>query len=211
MSINNNPSINPADNGSLAGTLQFVYKKLAQGTDGMLPAKVINYDRDSNRVSVQLLINLITTDGSQVPRPQLASIPVLLLGGGDYFISFPIDTGNLGWVMANDRDISLFLQSYAQSPPNTNRIKSFSDAIFIPDIMTGYTINPSDANNMVIQNNAGTVKISLSSTQINISAPLKVNIDCPLVTVNPTIPGLFAVNGSITASGTITPGIPVPP
>lgn len=208
---NNNPSINPANNGSLAGTLQFVFSKLAQQTDGMLPAKVIKYDRDTNRVQVQILITLITTDGSQIPRPQVASLPVLLIGGGGFFLSFPLKSGDLGWVMASDRDISLFLQSYSQSPPNTNRIKSFSDGVFIPDAMTGYTIDSDDDDKFVIQNLDGTVKISISDTDIDIVALTKVNIDCPLVTVNPSSPGLFAVNGNITASGTITPSVPVPP
>ena len=208
---NNNPSIDPANNGSLAGTLQFVFNKLSQQTDGMLPAKVIKYDRDTNRVQVQMLITLITTDGSQIPRPQIASLPVLLLGGGGFFLSFPLQAGDLGWVMANDRDISLFLQSYAQSPPNTARVKSFSDAVFVPDAMTGYTIDSDDTDNVVLQSLDGTTKISIGALEINIVSPTKVNVDSPLVYVNPTIPGLFAVNGNITASGTITPGVPVPP
>ena len=119
---NNNPSLNPVDNDTIVGSIQFAYNKLIQQTDGMLPAEVIAYDRETNRVQVQLLITLITTDGSQVPRAQIASLPVLLLGGGNYSISFPLNKGDLGWVMANDRDISLFLQSLAQSAPNSNRV-----------------------------------------------------------------------------------------
>lgn len=208
---NNNPSLNPANNGSLAGTLQFVFSKLTQKTDGMLPARVIKYDRDTNRVQVQMLITLITTDGSQVPRPQIASLPVILLGGGGFFLSFPIKEGDLGWVIANDRDISLFLQSYSQSPPNSERVKSFSDGVFIPDAMTNYTIDGDDDESIVIQSLDGSTKVAIGDDLITIKSPTKVNIDCPLVTVNPTIPGLFAVNGNITASGTITPGTSVPP
>lgn len=208
---NDNPSINPANNGSLAGTLQFVFDKILQKTDGMLPARVIKYNRTTNRVQVQLLINLITTSGTQVSRSQIASLPVLLLGGGGFFLSFPLQPGSLGWVMANDRDISLFLQSLTQSPPNTSRVKSFSDGVFIPDVMAGYTISSDEDDNFVIQNTDGSVKISFGNDNINIVSDTKVNINCPLVTVNPTSPGLFAVNGNITASGTITPGIPVPP
>lgn len=208
---NNNPSIDPANNGSLAGTLQFAFERMMMKTDGMLPARVIQYDRDKNRVQVQMLITMITTNGEQVPRPQVASLPVLLMGGGGFLLSFPIKTGDLGWVMASDRDISLFLQNYNQSPPNSERVKSFSDGLFIPDTMTNYTIDGDDDESIVIQSLDGSTKVTIGDDLITIKSPTKVNIDCPLVTVNPTVPGLFAVNGDITASGAITPGTPVPP
>jgi len=216
--MNNNPSIDPANNGSLAGSIKFAFNKLTQQKDGMLPAKVIEYDREENRVQVQLLITLITTDGSQVPRPQIASLPVILLGGGGYFLGFPLAPGDLGWVMANDRDISIFLQSYAQSPPNTERVKSFSDGIFIPDIMTGYTIDGVDDNNFIIQNKAGTEKITIGAAGIKVQSAVEVKVTAPLVTVdastvsiaspaisiNMTLPtNIIQLNGSILATGTI--------
>lgn len=193
MEINNNPSLNPADNGTLAGTMNFVFSKLMQQTNGMLPAQVIKYDRDANRVQVQLLISMLTTNGEIIARSQLASLPVLVIGGGGYMINFPLNPGDLGWVAANDRDISLFLQSYSQVPPNTTRMFDFADGLFIPDAMKGYTIDPIDDGNMVIQNLAGTVKIALSPTAVTITAPA--------VVVN----GPLAANGGITASGGLTP------
>lgn len=200
---NNNPSIDPANNDSLAGSIRFAFNKVLQQTDGMLPAQVIAYDRTTNRVQVQLMISLITTDGSIVPRPQIASLPVLVLGGGGFMINFPLNEGDLGWILANDRDISLFLQSYTQTAPNTYRVKNFSDGLFIPDIMRGYSINPADVNSMVISNTSGTTRISISATSIDITAPVGVNITTPLVTIN----GNLLVNGNIGATGTITPGV----
>ena len=73
---NNNPSIDPANNGSLAGTIQFAFSKMMQQVNGMLPASVLSYDRETNRAQVQLLIDIVGTDGTQYPRPQLASVPV---------------------------------------------------------------------------------------------------------------------------------------
>jgi hypothetical protein len=217
-SRNNNPSINPADNGSLAGSLRLAFNKLMQEVNGMLPARVIKYDRDENRVQVQLLITIVTTDGSQVDRQQVASLPVLLLGGGGFFLSFPIKEGDLGWVLANDRDISNFLQSYANAPPNTYRKFSFSDGLFIPDIMRGYTIAGEDDENAVLQNLDGTIKISLSETTIKITAPTVI-VDGLLDAqggisgggaglIPFTFTGNMHVVGDITASGSITPFTP---
>ena len=77
----------------------------------------------------------------------------------------------MGWIKANDRDISLFLQSYTNNRPNTVRLHTFEDAIFIPDIMTGYTINSEDADSMVIQNTTGTVRVSINDQRIKMTAP----------------------------------------
>lgn len=204
MNSNNNPDIDPANNDTLAGTLQFAFYKLLQGVNGMLPAQVIAYDRTKNRVQVQLLIAVVGTDGSQISRPQIASIPVLLLGGGNFFLSFNLNPGDLGWVIANDRDISLFLQTYSEAAPNTGRIKNFSDGVFIPSVMTGYTIASEDSENVVLQNLDGTVKITLGTGMINISAPLVTIEGYNPVSITPS-GGTLAVIGDITATGSITP------
>ena len=196
---NNNPSINPADNGTLAGAVTFSFQKMLQNVNGMLPAQVMSYDRSTNRAKVQLLINIVGTDGSQYPRPQLAAIPVFVFGGGGFRLSFPLKSGDQGWVIANDRDISNFLNSYKQTSPNTARIKNFSDGVFFPDVMKGLdTISGGDANNAVLSNSSGTVTISISETGVTITSP-SINFDLgnPLNVMN--------VNGSIVATGTITP------
>lgn len=214
MISGNQPDIDPANNESLAGTLQFAFQKLMQNVNGMLPAQVIKYDRITNRVQVQLMITVVTTSGAQVARPQIASLPVLLLGGGGFFLGFNLNPNDLGWVIANDRDISLFLQTYQQTAPNTGRIKSFSDGLFIPSVMTGFTIAGGDSNNTVLQSLDGSIKITLGSGAVSVSAPtvnvtasVKLNLTAPEVLV--TSP-LLAATGNITATGTITPGTPPP-
>lgn len=199
LSQNTNLDLDPALNGTLVGCINFAFQKMLQNVQNMLPALVMAYDRTTNRAQVQILINMLTADGEQLPRPQIASIPVLVLGGGGYMLSFPLVEGDLGWICANDRDISLFLQSYQQAAPNSTRLHSFSDGLFIPDVMRGYTIDPEDGENAVLQSTDGTIKISLSTLKIKVVAPLIVGI------------GNLAIDGNITASGTITPGVPIPP
>lgn len=217
--MNNNPSLNPANNGSLAGSLQFAISKIMQGMDGMLPAKVIAYNREENRVQAQILITLVTTDGTQVPRPQIASLPVLILGAGNFSVSFPLNPGDLGWIMANDRDISAFLQSYSQSPPNTLRIKNFSDGLFIPDMMKSYNINALNKDYMIIQSNDGLMKIELGTSSTGCH---EVNVTAGRINLTPTQSGslpdpVVDIYGSLRVSGqiydtlgTILPGTPLP-
>jgi hypothetical protein len=192
---NFNPSIDPANQDTLAGAIKFAFSKMMQQTDGMLPAQVINYDRTTNRVSVQLLIAVVTTGGTQVPRPQLASVPVLVAGGGGYFLSFPLKTGDLGWIIANDRDISLFLQSYTNEPPNTHRVKNFSDGVFIPDVMRNFTIGSGLSDDVVLSSLDGAVSIALGVGQVTITAPLT------LINGNLTVTGIITGQGGIGVSG----------
>lgn len=196
---NNIPSIDPADEGTMTGLLRHVFNKLMQGVDGMLPARVVafNNDRNGPRVTVQPLIALVTTGGAQVPRAQVASLPVFQFGAGGFLLSFPIKTGDLGWIMASDRDISVFLQSYAASRPQTFRRQNFADAVFIPDIMRGYSIAGEDEENAVLQSADGSVKISLWPDKLKIVAPL-----VEIVTPSVTMTGDLVVAGEITAGGT---------
>ena len=183
-------NISPADNDSMAGLLQYSMQEYMKTIQSVLPAKVINYNASTNRVSVQLLINILTTSGEQIPNTQLASIPVMLLGGGGYCISFNLQQGDLGWVIATDRDMSIFLQNYTASAPGVNTIKNFSSSFFIPDQMqNAATSNPGIA----ISNAEGSIKITLGSDGVEITSPLT------------TINGNLLVKGNITATGTITP------
>jgi len=168
---NARPSLNPVNNDSLTGTFKEILKKFLQNTDDMLPAVVRAHDRAAKRVRVQPLIQVLTTEGELVSRGELQSIPVLALGGGDFFIDFNLPAGSLGWIKSSDRDISLFLQNFEETAPNTKRLHTFSDALFIPDVMTGYTIDAEDADAMVIQNKDGSVRMSLDATRIKVTAP----------------------------------------
>lgn len=202
---NNNPSINPADNGTLAGAVTFSFQKMLQNVNGMLPAQVMSYDRNTNRAKVQLLINIVGTDGSQYPRPQLAAIPVFVFGGGGFRLSFPLKSGDQGWVIANDRDISNFLNSYKQTSPNTARIKNFSDGVFFPDVMKGLnTIDSHDSEAVVLSSNDGKVTVSLTNNTVTITSD-NVNIDSGNST------NLLWVNGTLNVSGTVNQGIPYTP
>jgi hypothetical protein len=196
------PSRNTANDDSLLGFITLALMKDLQNTDDMLPAKVIAYDRVTNRASVQPLIVMVNTNNEQIPRAQISSIPVLQLGGGGFVLSFPLNTGDLGWIKANDRDISLFLTSLAQSPPNTIRKHTFQDAIFIPDTMfKSVTINEEDADNAVIQSLDGTCRIAISNGSVKITAP-EIIFDSPATSctgsfetgTNPAYPDIVKFN-----------------
>jgi len=182
----NQPDISPANNDSLSGVLKTSFQFMMKQLNTMMPAKVIAYDRTTNRAQVQVQINTVSTNYQQIPGVEIASVPVLLLGGGGFMINFPLNTGDLGWLLATDRDISLFLQNYEAAAPGVFLIRNFSSSLFVPDIMKNYTVNSEDANNLVIQNLSGTSKISIGQDEITISAPTVNIIGQENSTINPT-------------------------
>lgn len=164
------PSRDPADDGSLLGMVRSILDKFLQGVDDMLPARVVSYDRATNRANVVPLVKVLTTDGRQIGRAQIASVPVLQLGAGGVVLSLNLKPGDLGWIKANDRDISLVVQSYSENAPNTLRKHSFQDAVFIPDVMHGITTIGEDAENAVLQTLDGSVRVALWPDRVKLSA-----------------------------------------
>lgn len=163
------PSKPPAIDGDLGGMLAFVFKKMLQKTDGQLPAKVISYNRATNRATVQPLISIIGTNGAKVGRAPVAAVPVLALGGGNFFINFPLGPGDLGWIEASDRDISLFLQNAQNASPNDGRLHSFESGRFVPDVFDNYSFTP-DAGSLVISSLDGSTRIVMSEGKIALYA-----------------------------------------
>ncbi len=158
----NPPSRNPTNDGTAVGAMDVILNKFLQNfIDDMRPAQVIAYDRTTNMAQVQPLIQTVTTGGTIVQPASIQSVPVLQLGGGGFVLNFPINPGDLGFIKANDVDISLFKQLWQMVIPNTARKHNFADSIFIPSIMTGFTIQTPDASNVVLQSLNGSVRISL--------------------------------------------------
>lgn len=200
----------PANNDSIAGMLSLVFRKLMQSIDGVTPAAVLGYEAGPpDYVSVQPLVQIISTLGQAEPRAQVAKVPVCQIGAGGFVMRFPLTAGDTGLLIACDRDISLFMQSGQQSPPNTNRIKDFGNSFFLPVVLRGYTIaNAADA---VLQSLDGTVAINLSPGVITLTAPT-VKIPGELIVGGRTIIlGALNTGADITAAGSITPDTPIPP
>lgn len=185
--------LDPADTGGLGGAFRFIFRKLMQNTDGMLPASVVAVDAARNYVTVQPMIKIVGTGGEQMQRAQIASVPCFNAGAGDYVLSFPVTPGDLGWIIASDRDISLYLQANQQSLPNTRRMHSFEDGLFIPDMARLWTLAGADATKAVLQNKDGTIKITLGTDQITLVHPTKIEVQSPLA----------HFTGDLTADGTV--------
>jgi hypothetical protein len=181
--LQNNPLTNrrPSDS-SFANGIRHVLDLHALRSEKMVPAKVVSYDRKSNTATVQPMLMLVDMNDDTRSRNQISELPVFSLGGGGFHINFPLKAGDLGWMIAADRDISLFMKNLEEARPTTFRTHKFSDAWFIPDVFRKYTINSEDDSAMVIQSTDGETRISIDNGKITITAPESVKIDTPMAT-----------------------------
>lgn len=191
------PSANPADLDSLTALLTLGFRKQMEAIDGMTPVKVIAVTADSKWVTVQPQVPVLNTSGVLTTRAQIAKVSNIQFGAGDFVVHFPVVAGSDGFIWAADRDISLYLQNTGTLRPNTARIKSFSDAIFIPTVLfQTITIAEDDATNLVLQKLDGTVKLSIGATGIVATAPDGLTVNGPF-----TVNGAGVINDGLTVSG----------
>lgn len=194
-------SRNNNDNDLLTGAFNVMFNHINKKMQNSLPVKVTKVSDDRKFVDVQPQILVVDSEGGTIIRGEIKGIPVVTSGAGNFLISFNITAGDLGWIEASDRDISLFKQAYDQSKPNTKRMHNFSDSRFVPDIMTGFTIDEEDDGALVIQNKAGNIKIALDENEIRIKKD-DITIVLSGNSVTGIAPGGFDLNGfTIDASG----------
>ncbi len=208
-------SADPSDARDLRSALAFMLRQHELRSNQLLPAEVISFDRAKNVATVRPLIMWVDVKDNLIRRNSIANVPVLSLGGGGFHISFPLAPGDLGWIYAADRDLSLFKEKLKESAPNTGRTHRFEDSMFVPDVFRKYTIAGEDSGAMVLQSTSSATRISIRQDNIKITAPAQVQIDTPTtiitgdvqiqknltVTQNATVTGATAVNGGFTAAG----------
>jgi len=202
------PSVNSSDQGSLTGTMNTVLQKFLMHLDDMLPATVIAFDRTKNLATVQPLIMMVNTNDQKISRAQVAAVPVFQIGAGGFMVNFNLKPGDVGFIKANDRDISLFMQSFSEVGPNTYRMHTFEDAVFFPSVLTGYTIDGEDTENMVIQTLDGTQRVSIWPDRVKITSDARIVLDAPLIEctgpivtgTNPAYGQYATFNGTMSAT-----------
>lgn len=160
------PTHNPADINTLDGMNNFLADKMSMNIQKVIPGIVQSYNRLTNRAVVKPAITGVASQGQKVSKEALTDVPVLNLSGGGITLSFPIKTGDTGWLIACDRNISIFKQNLTESAPNDIRKHKYEDSFFIPDKINN--IGVTDPTAFIITD--GTSSISLKTGAIDITA-----------------------------------------
>lgn len=164
------PSNNPADTTSESGQLEFIFDKLLGRIEKIAPAQIVSYNRKKNRAVVQILNQAITTDGGKITQKEISDIPGLQLCGGDFVLSFPIKAGDIGWICAADRNISVFKQTLKIFAPATYEKHRYKDGFFVPNYINGFDVSADDEDAVLLTSLDGNTKISIKDGQVTINA-----------------------------------------
>jgi len=190
---NQTPSIRPADEASLPGVIKTAINKAMQSTDVMLPVEVVAYDRATNRATVRHMVQMVGSDGEAVDRADVASIRVMQFGNASFNVSMPIKPGDKGWLMAADRDISTFQQGLEKGAPNTARMHSFQDGVFMPDAMSNGNAPAGQDDRVVIGANNGDAYFAFDGSTLY--------WECGGVSMTMSGGGLAITGGTVTHNG----------
>jgi len=182
------PAREPSDTNSLEGLCRLIKEITLMDMEKVIPGIVQSYDRMTNRAVVKPAVTGVASLGQKISKPSLVNIPVLTLQGGGMFLSFPLAVGDAGWLVACDRDISVFKQNLKESSPNSYRKHRFNDAFFIPDKINDISVSEDDTGAVVISTVSGSTKFSLKEGQIKLIG-------------NTIISGTLDVSGEITGAG----------
>lgn len=98
-----------------------------------MPATIVSYDYDKNMAVVQpALKRKFKVNPSATPLPLISNVPVWFPSVGKAHIRFPINAGDEGDIMFQERSIDNFISSGGTVDTNDPRTHHLSDAIFFP-------------------------------------------------------------------------------
>ena len=222
-------SIDNIADGGLAGIIRQGTTNYMKDVHTALPGKIVSFNSLNQTVSVQLLIRRVFKGDQEVDLPQLINVPVWTPRAGGFVQTFPIAPDDQCLILFAERSIDTWFTVGDVQTPNSNRMHSFSDAICLLGLYSEPTaISDYDTENFQIRNeekdqtitllnnkniniSTGTVTVEMlnSSETINITAPVKININTPLAefATDVKISGNLNITGTSTAADHDSGGI----
>lgn len=152
-----------------------------------LPGIIAKFDAATQTASVQPAIKRVFTEKGAVNLPLCVDVPVAFPGGGDFFVTFPVQAGDECLLLFSERAIDLWHAQGGTKPPAEYRLHDLSDGIAI----VGLNSHPKkianfNATAMELRNRTNSVRIRLNANgEIDIKG--NVNIDGNLNITGTTI------------------------
>lgn len=126
MNTNNNNHVDIVD------FTKSITNTIGLSTNTAIPAEVTKVISRS-RVEVKPLIKIEGNDGVFYSRAVITDVPLINSGNSKASITYPVTVGDLGWLIACDRDITNFKSTLTESSADTHRRHNFSDSFFMLD------------------------------------------------------------------------------
>ena len=174
-------------NATLDDTLEMALFAAMIGKRHCLPGKVVSFDSVTQTILAEPMISAESTDGSRVPLPTVADVPIFQLGGGDFVITANPAAGDPCLLLVADRALDNWFETNENRVPADFRQNDLSDCLAfvgfrplplkIGGWMEGITIRKVDGSQYININNAG--KVSIKATELDLT-------DTPKLTASST-------------------------
>ena len=99
-----------------------------------LPAEIVSYDYAKNTAVVKPLLKRKYKNQSPVELPTISDVPVAFPRMGEGHLRFPVNKGDTGQIIFNERSIDGWKVSGGNIDPQDPRKHSLSDAVFYPGL-----------------------------------------------------------------------------
>lgn len=162
-----------------------------------MPAVVVSYDGGSGLASVRVVIPELTAGGEALTQPVIPAVPVSFPRGGGASVTWPLSEGDAGILIFADRDIGGWAVDGDNSAPESDRMHSLTDGMFIPGLGGGST------GNLVLKMGGSTITLTTSGIDIVGNVTVKGNVD---IDGSQTTTGTSQSTGSISTDGDVTGG-----
>jgi len=101
-----------------------------------LPCEVVAVDYAMQTVNVKIVVNRITADDEPLPFDIITEVPIGYTQTKKYSITLPINTGDTGQLIFNERQLDNWIVNNEIKEPDDTRKHSLSDALFIPNFVS---------------------------------------------------------------------------
>lgn len=98
---------------------------------GKLPGEIVSFDPATQTATVKVMYKP-RINGEPVTPPELLEVPVIQPRGGGFAFTLPLGKGDPVEISFEDRDTSEYHETGKQSPANSARMNSMSDAVAKP-------------------------------------------------------------------------------
>lgn len=198
--------LNPNSNKSMTDVLNYWFENFAGSFNCIKIGKINAVNKTNQTVDVQILHKRIN-ESNLVKRelrdyPLLKSVPFIILGGGNSYLTFPISVGDNCLLLFNDYEIDRWWDTGENLPSTFDRKHDISDAFALVgvhsmvDLIQGYSnyvhLKYSNSSSITV----GEV-IDVTNAQTNVSGKLTVANDI-------TGQGKLNVTGDITGDAKAT-------
>lgn len=180
----------PNDSVSPMNQIAFAIKQFLLSLDLMKPVVVKAVHPGSGSppgpttVDVLPLVQQVTGGGNPISQGLVSGVQVFRLTGGPWQFVVDPAVGDLGWVVAGDRDISKVVANRGEAPPGSGRYWNVSDGCYLGGGMNAApgayfwaksdgTFNLTTKDGVVVQSD-GSGNLQVTATKVTINGDLHV-------------------------------------